>query len=312
MKNKIFNLIKETRSVIADKFVIAAVSGGKDSVFMLHILEKAKPKKLVVAHYNHKSRPESDSDEEFVKSLAKMKNLDFFSESLNEQPKKGESLEAFYREKRYEFLNKLRLTLGADYICVAHSANDIIETFLFKMITGRFISVPQRLSQDLNIFRPLFTWRTDEILKAISFLKLKFVSDQSNFDQRFDRNFIREIVNMITERFGPKTINNLLDKILEIEESRLVSKNLAYALLKRIEPYRYDEIKSCLSDLELDQAKYYFLNEWMFLLKKFYLGTTHLKRLKVFFEESRHSIQLPRRITLKKIEKKLQFEVTCS
>lgn len=309
MKNKIFELIKQTTQVVKDKSIIAAVSGGKDSVFMLHVLEHSKPKKLIVAHFNHQTRPESDSDEEFVKNLAKQKNLDFFSERLRTKPQKGESLEAFYREQRYFFLNKLRQTLGADLICIAHSANDVVETFLFRIITGRLTALPEICSEQLKIFRPLYYWRSDEILKAVKYLDLKFVTDQSNFDLKFDRNFIRQILELISRRFGNKSINNILQKSLELIAQNTTAKQISEALVHSSEYLNFD-IKSILRLLPSNYAKRFLINEWFFKNSGFYLGITHLDRLINFLEGEASSIQLPQKITIQKENEKLLFKKT--
>src|ERR1043165_3529430 len=116
--------------------VIVAVSGGIDSMVLLHILRNLSKKhrwKLAVAHFNHKLRGRSsDGDERFVQAKAKKLRLKFVSETANVRQfakQSGLSIEMAARKLRHDFFARAAAQLKAPAIALAHHADDQIETF---------------------------------------------------------------------------------------------------------------------------------------------------------------------------------------
>ena len=164
---------------------ILAVSGGIDSVVMLHYL-KDDPE-ILVAHFDHGIRSNSHEDCEFVQKLADQYGLQFVSErqELGEQ-----CSEALARQKRYEFLQKLAQKHHGQ-ICVAHHADDALESIAINYLrgTGWRGLAPM---QNAEILRPLLTWTKADIYRYATEHNLSFRQDQSNTEGDYLRNRVRE------------------------------------------------------------------------------------------------------------------------
>jgi len=123
--------------------ILCAVSGGVDSIAMLDILVCLSKKlnlKLFVCHYNHKLRGvDSDSDEKFVKDVAKYFKIPFYSSSGNVKDYAKEnkmSIEQSARDLRYKYFEQIGNSLGCSHIATAHNANDLVETFFLNLFRG--------------------------------------------------------------------------------------------------------------------------------------------------------------------------------
>lgn len=307
MKNKIFDLIQRIKSQVGNRSCLLAVSGGKDSILMAYVMIKAVGSRCAIAHFNHKSRPSSDLDENFVKKFAERYKIPFYSDVLNQKCPKGESVEAFYRKKRYDFLNQLKRKLRADLLCVAHTANDIVETFLFKLFTGRSMKLPLQIETESGIYRPLYYWRSDEVLRALEWLGLQYVQDETNADLRFDRNFIRSLLNSLIDRFGKKSINNCLSVIHRFEMLRSDAQNLVNPIADFIVESS-DQVKHLkkLADLTNNVFLDLLLERISYRIFGFNLGPTHMVRFKNLILGNSTQAQFPQGITIKKVKDKLE------
>jgi len=183
---------------------LIGVSGGRDSVALLHWLIDLGYKKLIVCHLNHQLRGRSsDADARFVEKLAGKYQVDFELGAANIRAlakKKKMSLETAARDARYSFFAKAAKRHGRRTIFLAHHADDLVETFLFNLIRGagltglaamRDVSTRRVDNVDLAIVRPLLSvWRT-EIDDYMREHRLKFREDASNKNLAPMRNRIR-------------------------------------------------------------------------------------------------------------------------
>lgn len=183
------------------------VSGGRDSVALLHHFLSLGYKKLIVCHFNHRLRGRaSDADARFVERLAARYQLDLAIGSANvrELAEKNKiSIETAARQARYEFFAQVAKRKKCRTIFLAHHADDLVETFLINLFRGaglsglgsiREVSVRQIDDVHLTVVRPLLkVWRT-EIDKYVRAHRLKFREDQSNRDLVPLRNRIRRRV----------------------------------------------------------------------------------------------------------------------
>jgi tRNA(Ile)-lysidine synthase len=170
---------------------ILAISGGPDSVFLLHQLLK-ECSSPILAHFNHKLRgKESDKDEAFVKALAERHGLTFECESAASPPKNEETA----RNLRYEFLEKIRQKHGGDEIYTAHHLNDNLETVLMNERRGCQLKgkIGMQEKRD-HLVRPLLNTPKSEILNFLQTNKIPYRLDASNKDTKFTRNWVRHIL----------------------------------------------------------------------------------------------------------------------
>ena len=180
------------------------VSGGRDSVFLLHWLVGLGYKKLVVCHLNHQLRGRSsDADVGFVRKLAASYDLDLEIRSRNVgavAARKKLSVETAAREARYRFFAQVAKRRRCRTIFLAHHADDLVETFLMNLFRGagvtglsamREIATRRVEDVDLTIARPLLgAWRGD-IDAYVEEHQLKFREDASNKNLMPLRNRIR-------------------------------------------------------------------------------------------------------------------------
>lgn len=196
MEKKVAEILKGY-SLTSKRFILA-VSGGVDSITLLHIFSRIIPKEnVVIAHINHGLRAQSNKEEQFVASLAKKYGLQFFNKKLELK----NSSEETARTERYGFLTRVLKENSFDYIVTAHHLNDQIETFLLKLARGSgLINVWGMQQMENNIFRPLLDIPKEEILIYAKKNKLKWMEDKSNKDTRYARNRIRlEIIPQLTK-----------------------------------------------------------------------------------------------------------------
>lgn len=171
----------------AGKYIIA-VSGGVDSVALLHMLVSKNDYDLVVAHFNHRLRPDSDQDEALVEKLAGDHRLEFTSESWK-NPKVDENSA---RIARYDFLNRAINRHGAEGIITAHHNDDLIETVVLNLQrgTGRAGLTPFQG----KIIRPLTGLKKAYIYEYAKQHGLEWREDDTNSDLKYRRNQVRHDV----------------------------------------------------------------------------------------------------------------------
>jgi len=186
---------------------VIAVSGGLDSVVLLHILRSAKDIDLVVAHFDHGIRNESEQDRLLVQSFAKEYGLPFVYDRAELGP--GTS-EAEAREARYEFLRNTQKASGAQAIITAHHQDDVLETAIINLMRGTGRKGLTSLSSRSDVVRPLLNVSKDEIRDYAKSNKLDWNEDETNQDETYLRNYVRK---QVLPRFDAKSRTKLLDII---------------------------------------------------------------------------------------------------
>jgi tRNA(Ile)-lysidine synthase len=202
--------------------VIVAVSGGPDSVCLLHILHELKDdlnSRLVVAHFDHGLRPaEDESETAFVRDLAQTLEVPFETAKgrLLSKRTRG-SREEVARNARYAFLERMRKKHRAQKIALGHNLNDQAETILMRLLRG---SGPSGLTgippcRDGSIVRPLIEIERQEIENYLKAKKLVSVTDSSNLKRDYLRNEVRLEIMPLLEEQQPQ-LTRLLAQTAEI------------------------------------------------------------------------------------------------
>jgi tRNA(Ile)-lysidine synthase len=202
-----------------NRHYLAGVSGGRDSVALLHWLVNLGYKKLVVCHLNHRLRGRSsDADARFVEMLAKKYRVDFELGSANVPAlarKKKLSIETAARDSRYSFFARVAKRRRCDTIFLAHHADDLVETFLINLLRGagtaglsrmREVSTRRIDDVDLVIVRPLLGLWRKEVDIYVRKHRIKFREDASNKNLNPLRNRIRHRVIPYVEKILGRNI----------------------------------------------------------------------------------------------------------
>ena len=181
----------EGLGIQANSRILVAVSGGIDSMVLLHLTVNAgfNPS---VAHVNFKLRgAESDKDQDFVKRICHELNVPFYTENLSVD-KAVENIQIAARKVRYNWFEILCETEGFEYILTAHHLNDRIETFFINLLRGSGIkglrSIPER---NENIIRPILDFSKEELLAYANEHNIAWREDATNKETDYLRNKIR-------------------------------------------------------------------------------------------------------------------------
>jgi len=211
--------IEKHKLLKANEHILVAVSGGPDSVALLHILYKLRNKynlRLGVVHYEHGIRGESSlKDAIFVESLAQKLNLPFYIEHGNTKvyaKEKKLSLEAAARYLRYDFFERVLKDTKADKLALGHTADDQVEEILRRLLRGTAWAelAGMEIKRDKYI-RPLLEIYKKDILAALEVEKIPYMIDVTNLDLRFLRNRIRHQLIPLLLKFNPRFKQNLLE-----------------------------------------------------------------------------------------------------
>lgn len=225
MHQKIAAYIKDKRLFAKSDRLLVAVSGGVDSVVLLHLLVQLGYD-CTVAHCNfHLRGEESNRDFKFVQQLARTYNLPFFSTDFATQDHASErhlSVEMAARELRYNWFSTLLDEQSLDYVVVAHHADDAVETFFINLTRGSGIHGLAGMKAKQNrVVRPLLLCKRSEIEDYACKNKLCFVYDSTNSDTVYLRNFIRHKIVPQLETINPsftKTMLNTMSYLRDIED----------------------------------------------------------------------------------------------
>lgn len=198
--------------------VVAAVSGGADSVALLRLLAATAPdpRRLVVAHMNHQWREEAADDEQFVRLLAEGLGLRSVIRRGTPPPESSSGAEEAARGERYQFLLETAHQIGARYVLTAHTADDQAETVLHHVIRGTGLAGlagmgrTRLLSPAVTLVRPLLEFRREELLQYLLHLRQDWRHDRTNDDTTFTRSRIRhELLPKLAEQFNPRVVESL-------------------------------------------------------------------------------------------------------
>lgn len=188
------------------KYVLA-VSGGVDSMALLHLLAKKPGVELVVAHFNHNIREDSVEDEKLVRKTASKYKMVFEvgSASLNK------SSEEVARQARYRFLRKVQSKYNAAKIITAHHQDDVIETAFINIIRGTDRRGLSAIVNNKTILRPLTGYPKATIVKYAQENCIEWREDSTNLDIDYLRNYVR--LKLLPKMDSPQRVR--LVKILE-------------------------------------------------------------------------------------------------
>ncbi len=210
------NTIETYNMIHSGDGVLVAVSGGADSICLLHILNKLKERynlKLYVAHVNHMLRGEaSENDARYVEEFSNKLGIPVYIKKVDIQmisKKKRVSEEVAGRQERYSFFSQIAKQVGAHKIAVAQNKNDQAETMLMRLIRGTGLdglSSIKPIRKD-GIIRPLLDVERVEIEQYCSRNQLLPRMDETNLEPIYTRNKIRlDLIPYIKKEHNPNFV----------------------------------------------------------------------------------------------------------
>ncbi|MEC8273768.1 MAG: tRNA lysidine(34) synthetase TilS [Bacteroidota bacterium] len=231
MLNELKSFIAEYQLAEPNDRLLLAVSGGKDSVIMAHLIHQLNYT-FAIAHCNFKLRAEeSDGDEKFVEELAYKLNVPFYSQSFDTKTYAIEnklSIQMAARDLRYEWFDNLSKKEGYKKIVTAHHQDDAIETLLIKKSRKSSIGALQGIPvKNANIIRPFLAFSVKQIQNYILENSIEFREDKSNSSAEYQRNNIRKSLQHLSQDKRAKYLD-------EIERN----KNIYSKILKKCERYK--------------------------------------------------------------------------
>lgn len=217
--------------------IIVGLSGGADSITLLDSLHK-KGYMCIAAHCNfHIRNEEANRDSKFAHSQANARKIPFYQIDFNTNEYasiQGISTEMAARNLRYQWFAELKMREKADYIAVAHHADDSIETFLINLSRGTGLKGLSGIKfQQGDIIRPLLQFTRKEILEYIEEQHLTYVDDSTNFENVYLRNKFRNQVIPLLEEINPSFRQNMMQTMSHLREAELFVSHQLSSITKR-------------------------------------------------------------------------------
>jgi len=231
LRERVEKTIKENNLFSAGQKVLVAVSGGPDSLCLLHILHSLAMSldiSLHVVHIHHGLRPEASAEAVSVKKEAIRLGLPISVRRVKVkklQAQTGCSLQEAARKARYSVLADVALLSGAERVATAHHRDDRVETLLMRLLSGsgldglKGIPIKRMLEHGIEVVRPLYYLSRQEIENYCRTFKLSPLWDQSNMRPEYYRNHVRlQLLPFLEAEFGGhvrRALANAADNLTE-------------------------------------------------------------------------------------------------
>jgi tRNA(Ile)-lysidine synthase len=261
---------------LENKKLFLAVSGGLDSMVLLHLLQQLEYK-IAVLHCNFQLRGlESFGDQDFIRNYCEENKISIFSTQFDTEAFAKDyklSTQIAARELRYSWFYELLEIHNFDYILTAHHADDNLETFIINLSRGTgldgLIGIPE---QNDKIIRPLLLFSREEILNYAKENNIEWREDSSNASNKYLRNKIRHDLVPVLKEINPKFLKAFQKTQSYLQESNEMAEDASIMIYQQVAKEYGEEIHFDLNQLKkLPNYKsylYQWLNEFGFLAWK--------------------------------------------
>ena len=230
LKEKVLNTIKKYNLIEKGDCIVIGVSGGPDSMTLLHVLYQLRELvdiRICVAHINHMLRKEADEETQYVQNFCRSIGIDCYTKKIDIGKVAIDekiSTELAGRKARYDFFEEVAQKVGANKIATAHNANDNAETVLMNLLRGSGTSGLKGIEKirEGKYIRPIIECTRKEIEVYTQENQLHPKYDKTNEENIYTRNKIRnELIPFIEREFNPNIVEGLnrLSTIVTNEEA---------------------------------------------------------------------------------------------
>lgn len=253
---RIHKLIASYKLLAPGDRVVVGVSGGPDSLLLLHWLKRYRPKYklfLVAAHLNHQLRKEADQEEEFVRDQCARWEIPCITQKVDvarHARHNGLSIQVAARQCRYAFFQEVATSQGCGKVALAHHADDQVETVLMRLIRGAGldglagIPVKRSLTSTLEVIRPLLALTKDQIEAYCQHYQLNPRLDQSNLKDDYTRNWVRHHLIPKMKALNPNLAVGVQEMTRLMAEDSQFLTELAKERLEQLKPiYKEGEVR---------------------------------------------------------------------
>ncbi len=268
MLNELFKKhVNENFNFLNDGTSIIAVSGGLDSMVLLHLAQAANLK-IAVANCNFNLRgEESNGDSEFVKEYSQQHNIQLFSTSFDTLKFADEhklSTQMAARDLRYLWFEEIRRENRFDYILTAHHLDDNLETFLINLSRGTGIDgltgIPAISN---NVVRPLLPFGRSQILEYEQENNISWREDSSNADDHYLRNAIRQRITPELKNLRGNFMQSFQNTQQYLKQTQSMAKDASVLVYKQVVEVEEETIKIKLSELTRLENYRAYLYDWL-------------------------------------------------
>lgn len=217
---KVLSTINKYELIKKGDKIVVGLSGGPDSVCLLHILSRMKDEwdlEIYAAHLNHQIRGiEAQKDAFYISKLCEEMGITFFIKSINVPEyceKNGVSIEEGARQLRYEMFSEIKDKTKANKIAIGHNLNDQAETILMRIMRGTGLQGLKGIDyiRDGVIIRPILDIERKDIEEYCKHYKLNPRIDQSNLESIYTRNKIRlDLIPYMKDNFNSNVIESIV------------------------------------------------------------------------------------------------------
>ncbi|WP_103660854.1 tRNA lysidine(34) synthetase TilS [Lactobacillus sp. HT06-2] len=259
---------KEKNLPLTGKTLVVAASGGPDSMALVDLLVQLKKKRafrLIVAHFDHQLRADSQEETALLKAYCQKQGLLLKNGSWDRDLQPETGIEAAARTVRYQFLIKVMKEVKGDYLLTAHHGNDLLENILLKFIRS---GNPEEMNslqavgqmQGYPLLRPLLGYAKSDLLAYDQEHHLRFIEDSTNFEDETLRNRLRHYLVPLLKKENSHILNNAHRFSQETQLLvQLSQKELAHLPApKLVLNYFYRWNKADLAALSETQRLYYW------------------------------------------------------
>ena len=238
MLPKLQNHLSQNLTFLKDKKLLLAVSGGIDSVVLVHLLKQLQLD-IYIAHCNFNLRgEESNGDEAFIRDFAHKNNIKIFVTNFNTKAFAADnkvSIQIAARQLRYLWFNELLEQNQLDYLLTAHHLDDSIETFLINFTRGTGLEgltgIPQ---QNDRVVRPLLPFTRSEIEAYAKENNITWREDSSNASDKYLRNKLRHDVVPILKLLNPSFTDSFTQTVNYLQQAQSLIQDAAILVYKEV------------------------------------------------------------------------------